>query len=78
MEIRQKDDKMNENNERIAVLEGANKTLKKEVEDLHSQAKHTFKMLKSKEKDATKAEVKVENMSDTIANLKTENKFLNI
>ena len=75
-EIKLKEERFDANFESITHLDIANKTLKIEAEELNRQAKYASKVVKTKEKEVTKSTVKIDNMNETITNLKKENKCL--
>ena len=68
-ELQEKEERVEANEGKIAALEKAETNLKIETEKLNNQIKHASKTKKSKEKEATKAEVKIDNLTQTIANL---------
>ena len=60
----------------IATLENALKELKLEIELLKTENKQTSKVVRTKEKEVSKLQDKIDNLSNNISSYKTENKTL--
>ena len=76
-ELKKKEERVEANDQKIAALENAKKNLKIETENLNNQIKHASKAIKTNEKETTKSQVKIENLTQTVANLQNENKLHN-